>query len=430
MNFDQALAYLYELGHEMIVIKLGLTNTIRLLEELGQPHHAYRKVQIAGTNGKGSTAAFLESICRAAGWRTGLNTSPHLVEVTERIRLNGNDLSREEFARLTVETRRAADKLRAEGLQPSFFEHLTVMALLAFRQAGLDMAVLETGLGGRLDATTAAGAEIAGITPIDLDHTRILGDTRAAIAAEKAAIIHPQTFAAISAPQLPEVRAVIDARAAECGVKMQYVADELEVTGATTNGRMKLHLTTPRQRYEDLTLALRGRHQIVNAALAVALAEALDPTGRHVTPETVREGLATARHAGRLERHAGRPALLYDGAHNVSGAAVLRDYLQEFVRVPLTIVFGAMRDKDATAISGLLFPLAERVIITQPDQPRAALPEALAAAVAPELRDKITLQPDVAQALQEARNITPDNGIILVTGSLYLVGAALSQVQK
>jgi dihydrofolate synthase/folylpolyglutamate synthase len=424
MNFDQALAYLYGLGHETVTIKLGLSNTEKLLNALGRPQDAFRKVQVAGTNGKGSTCAFLESILRAAGLIVGLNTSPHLVEVTERIRLNGADISREDFARVTGQVYQAAETLRADGVRPTFFEHLTAMALAAFRAANCEIGILETGLGGRLDATTVAGAETVAITPIHYDHTKFLGDTFASIAAEKAAVIRPGARAVV-APQPVDAMQVILARCAECGVAPVLVEENAEVTGHTLHGRLRVNIATPQDRYEDVTLALRGRHQIVNALTAVNLAETLREQGLRISREAIREGLATARHNGRLEYHEGPPPMLYDGAHNEQGAQALHDYLQEFVKQPITLVFGSMRDKKMDKIAPLLFPHAARVILTQPDQPRSATPESLAKSVPESLRDRVLLAPSVRKAIETAQEITPPDGLILVTGSLYLVGEAL-----
>src|SRR5437764_5555095 len=201
MNFNEALSYLLSLGHETLTIKLGLANTEALLDSLDNPQKSFPSVQIAGTNGKGSTAVMLESICRTAGIRVGLFTSPHLVSITERIRIHGEEISKSEFARLTGQVRQAADELLKHGelkILPTFFEHVTAIALLAFREAKVELTILETGLGGRLDSTTAAGAEIVAITPIAMDHEEYLGHTLAEIVAEKAAIIRPGVTAIVA----------------------------------------------------------------------------------------------------------------------------------------------------------------------------------------------------------------------------------------
>ncbi|HEX8097162.1 MAG TPA: Mur ligase family protein, partial [Pyrinomonadaceae bacterium] len=347
MLFDEALSYLLSLGHEVLAIKLGLGNTERLLEALGRPQDSFPKVQVAGTNGKGSTAVMLEAVCRSAGVRTGLYTSPHLVSVTERVRVDSEEISREEFARLTGVVREAADGLRDEGALetlPTFFEHLTAIALLAFREARVHLAILETGLGGRLDAATAARAETVAVTPVALDHQEHLGNTLAEIAAEKAAIIRPGVRAVV-APQPPEALAVILRRCEECGVKPRVDDCLTKVRGADGAGRLLVDFETPQDTYLNVRLSLRGRHQATNASVAVQLAETLREQGFPITRADIVEGLETAEHAGRLELREGSPSFLFDGAHNVAGAQALRAYLDEFVKGPVTLVFGAMRDK-------------------------------------------------------------------------------------
>src|SRR5438132_11904451 len=232
MTFEQSLSYLLSLGHETLTIKLGLANTETLLAAFGNPHERFPSVQIAGTNGKGSTAVMLDAICRAAGIRAGLFTSPHLISITERISINGEQISRDDFARLTSKVKTAAEELlkqrRLETL-PTFFEHVTAVALLAFREAKVDVAILETGLGGRLDSTTAAGAQIVAITPIAMDHQEYLGNTLAEIAAEKAAIIRPGVTA-IVAPQMEEAMKVILTQCERSQVEPRMIDSRLSST--------------------------------------------------------------------------------------------------------------------------------------------------------------------------------------------------------
>jgi dihydrofolate synthase/folylpolyglutamate synthase len=425
MLFDDALRYLLSLGHETLAIKLGLRNTEQLLEALSNPQHAFPKVQIAGTNGKGSTAAMLDAICRAAGIKTGLYTSPHLISITERIRINGQEITREEFARLTARVRSAAQGLCDEGALtalPTYFEQVTVIALLALSEALVQLGILETGLGGRLDATTAAQAEVVAITPIALDHQEYLGHTLSEIAAEKAAIIR-QGVTALIAPQSDEALAVILRRCEACGVTPRLNGLDAEITGADSLGRLRASFKTEQDQYANVLLGLRGRHQLTNAVLAVELAEVLRERGFKIRRGDIIEGLRSAQHAGRLEMFPGAPAMLFDGAHNVAGAQALRDYLDEFARQPLTLVFGAMRDKDVAEIASILFPAARRLILTSPANPRAATIETLARAVPFNFdSSKITLAPDASEALRAARSQTPKDGLICVTGSLYLVG--------
>lgn len=426
MRFDEALQYLLSLGHETLAIKLGLANTERLLKALGNPQSSFPSVQIAGTNGKGSTAVMLEAITHAAGINAGLYTSPHLKSITERIRINGREISQEDFAHLALEVREASERLLGDGsLQtlPTFFEQLTAIALAYFARERVRLAILETGLGGRLDATTTAGAKIVCITPIALDHQEYLGPTIAQIAAEKAAIIHPGATAII-APQVPAALDVILKRCEATGVTPIVNPGQAEVLGASDVGRIRVTFKTAEDCYENVQLGLRGRHQITNAAAAIALAEALRGRGFSIGRAAIIAGLEDARHAGRLEfLQSGRSWMLFDGAHNVAGADALRNFLDEFVQSPITLVFGAMRDKDLTDIAARLFPVARHLILTQPANPRAATPEQLSG-LAPNGLDssRITLASSATEALSLARAQTTDRGLICVTGSLYLVG--------
>jgi dihydrofolate synthase/folylpolyglutamate synthase len=425
MDFEETLSYLLSLGHETLAIKLGLRNTELLLESLGQPHKSFESVQIAGTNGKGSTAIVLASICRNAGIPTGLYTSPHLVSIRERIRIGENEITEDDFARYASVVRTAADSLVAEGklaALPTFFEHVTAIAFLAFREAGIKLAILETGLGGRLDATTVAGAETVAITPLALDHQEYLGKTLVEIAAEKAAIIRPGV-SAIIAPQPKPALDVILRRCVEGNVRPSVDECEAKIEDVTDDGCFTVSFNTNQARYEEVFLGLRGEHQIINVAVALRLAESLRGRGFEISKANIVKGIETARHPGRLELHAGHPSLLFDGAHNPSGAQALRDYLDKFVKVPLTLVFGAMNDKRLEEIAAILFPIADQLILTSPDNPRAAAIDKLQD-VAESILDhqKIISTRSGSDALQKAREFTPANGLICVTGSLYLVG--------
>lgn len=397
MKFEEAVAYLYGLGHEILTIKLGLRNTELLLESLDNPERAFPSVQIAGTNGKGSTAAMLDSICRAASIKSGLYTSPHLVSTTERIRIAGSEISEVDFARHTATVRDASHRLLASGqieTLPTFFEQLTAIALLAFREARVDLAILETGMGGRLDSTTAARATLVAITPIAMDHEQYLGETIEQIAAEKAAIIRPEVTAVIG-KQDPRALSVLLRRCEETGVEPVLAV----------------------RPDESMRIGLRGRHQIENAAIAIALAECLT-----IPSEPIVAGIEDVRHPGRLELIPHDPPILLDGAHNPAGAEALRDYLDEFGRRPLTLVFGAMSDKNLAALGEILFPLADHLILTAIDNPRAASLDALQTIAAQFARGSVTKSESVGDAFQAALRQTPSDGLICVTGSLYLIG--------
>ena len=393
MNFQEAVSYLLSLGHETLTIKLGLRNTELLLSALGNPERAFASVQIAGTNGKGSTAVMLDSICRAAGIKCGLYTSPHLVSITERITISGVQISPEEFAACVTTVRDVAAQFEA---LPTFFEQLMVAALLAFRNARIELAILETGLGGRLDSTTAAKASIVAITPISMDHEEYLGDTLESIAAEKAAIIRPGVQAVI-AKQDPVALGVLLRRCEETGVTPI--------------------LDTDMHGYEGVHLGLRGRHQVENAGVAIRLAELLD------IPDTaIITGLETTTHPGRLELIQHEPAFLIDGAHNPAGAKSLRDYLNEFAARPLTLVFGAMRDKQLEQMAEILFPCADTLILTTIKNPRSASIERLQEVADRFARGRVLTNESSSAALRIAEAETPPEGLICIAGSLYLVG--------
>jgi dihydrofolate synthase/folylpolyglutamate synthase len=415
MQFEEAVQYLFGLGHETLTIKLGLRNTELLLQALDNPERAFPAVQIAGTNGKGSTATMLDAICCAAGTRSGLYTSPHLVSITERIQVAGKQISETDFARHTSAVREAAQQLVASGqieALPTFFEQLTAIALLHFREAGIELAILETGMGGRLDSTTAARAHVVGITPIALDHEEYLGNSIQSIAAEKAAIIRPGVQAVI-AKQEPEALSVLLKRCEETGVQplLNY---SWHIEDTTADGRFCVTFETDRDRYAHVWLGLRGRHQIENAALAIRLAETL-----RVSKSAIVSGINEARHPGRLELI---PPFLLDGAHNPAGAQSLREYLDEFAPRPLTMVFGAMRDKRLDQIGEILFPLADTLILTTIDNPRSASIETLRSVAQRFAHGTIIETPSSSEALRIARTQTTPIGLICVTGSLYLIG--------
>ena len=413
MHFEAAVRYLLSLGHETLAIKLGLRNTELLLNALDNPERAFRSVQIAGTNGKGSTAAMLDSICRAAGIKCGLYTSPHLVSITERIRVSGVEITHEDFAACASIVRDVSQRLEA---LPTFFEQLTAIALLAFRNTGIELAILETGLGGRLDSTTAANASIVGITQIAFDHEEYLGHTLESIAAEKAAIIRRGVNAVIG-PQEPAALKVLLQRCEETGVTPVLEDGAYRVEGNSSEGRFRVTFDTGADHYESVLLGLRGRHQIDNAAVAIRLAELL-----RLPHSAIVTGIETATHPGRLELIPHKPAFLIDGAHNPAGSQSLRDYLDEFAPRPLTLVFGAMRDKQLDRIGEILFPSADVIVLTTADNPRSATIEMLKPVADRFARGTVFTTESSAEALRLAAANTPPDGLICIAGSLYLAG--------
>ncbi len=427
MNFAESVKYLYGLGNEVLAMKLGLVNIGKLLTALGNPQNNYLKVQIAGTNGKGSTVAFLESICVNAGIKTGATTSPHLISVTERVRINGAEISEEIFAKYATHIRIVSEKLVEQGALetvPTYFEQVTAIALFAFAAAKVELAILETGLGGRFDATTAANAEIVAITPIDYDHQRILGETLTEIAGEKAAIIREDTNVVI-APQKKEAEKVVFGKCREFGIEPIILSEDFQIKKHNLEINkpiIAINFSTKNDVYHDIVLGLAGKHQIGNALVAVNIAETLREFGFVIEKEDIWIGLEKARHQGRLEFY---KRILFDGAHNVAGAKVLREFLDEFVEQPITMIYGSMRDKDLTEIAEILFPKADKLIYTKADNPRSMETCELIKFVPDNLlNDNVFKVENVESAIKKAREISSENNLILITGSLYLVGEA------
>lgn len=433
MNFDESVKYLYGLGNEVLAMKLGLENIGRLLNALGNPQNEYLKVQIAGTNGKGSTCAFLEAICVSAEISVGMTTSPHLVSIAERIRINGEEISEEDFARHATRIREISEKLVETGeleTVPTYFEQVTAIALNVFAEAKIELAILETGLGGRFDATTAANAEIVAITPIDYDHQRILGETLAEIAAEKAAIIRQETKTII-ASQKKEAEKIIFGKCREVGVEPICVSGDFFIKkyGFVNNQpTIAINFSTENDIYHDIILGLAGKHQISNAMAAVSVAESLREFGFQIEKENIWKGLEKARHKGRLEFY---QKYLFDGAHNVSGAKALREFLDEFIKQPMTMIFGTMRDKDLTEIAEILFPKAAKLILTKPDNLRSMETSEMLEFLPKNFdTEKVYQSKTVREALKIADEISDQSDLILVTGSLYLIGEAQKNLKS
>ena len=420
LPYPDSVQFLYSLGNEIKSAKLGLERIRAVLEALGRPQDRLRFVHVAGTNGKGSTCAMVESALRTAGApsgpRTGLFTSPHLAEPTERIRIDGRPIAADQFAEVFDRVHFAVEELLAAGaidLHTTYFETVTAMAWLAFAEEGADMVVLEVGLGGRLDATNVVSPELCVITPVDFDHEAYLGKSLESIAGEKAGILKPGV-PAVFARQRPEAARVLDQRAAELSIPVARTADwsvcdlDLDARGS------RFRLTGGR----DLRLAcpLAGEHQVENTVTAAVALACLG-----VADSAIEAGIARARWPGRLERVCERPEIILDGAHNPAGARALAAYIDRFYgHRRVRLIYGAMRDKAIDEISGILFPRAHQVIVTAPLQARALAPEALRdigghpdLRTAPTLRDALALVEDAA----------PED-VVFVTGSLFLVAEA------
>lgn len=416
-TYPDSVRFLYSLGNEMRTAKLGLERMQVLLAELGHPERAGRFVHVAGTNGKGSVCAMVESALREAGHRTGLYISPHLVEPVERIQIGGRPVSEALFTRAFNHVHAAAeDLLRREALEahPSYFETVTAMAFLLFRELGAEVVVLETGLGGRLDATNVVAPAIAAITPIDFDHERYLGNSIASIAREKAGILKSGA-PAVFARQRPEALEVLERRAAELGINVAH-------TSGWRAASLELHRDGHRALVEGrsgpirIECPLAGEHQVENALTAVAVLEMLE-----VPAEAIERGIRRTRWPGRLERISTAPEIVLDGAHNPAGVRALAAHIRRFYAGrPVWIVYGAMRDKSLDEIAGVLAPLAERIILTSPNSHRALRAELLEAFFD---HPAAEVAPSVEAALERVAAAPPETAVF-ITGSLMLVGEA------
>jgi dihydrofolate synthase/folylpolyglutamate synthase len=419
---SSAREYLFSL--EQIGIKLGLEQIRALVDALGGPDLAYPSLIVAGTNGKGSVTAMVERGLRAAGYRTGRYTSPHLVHLEERFVIDGEPIVAADLDAAAERVRGAADGLPAP---PSFFEATTALALDVFRRERVDVAVLEVGLGGRLDATNIVSPAGVAITAIDFDHEQYLGHTIEAIAAEKAGVIKPGA-AVVLARNPPVVQALVAATCTHVGAPFVYAPEGAATDATITGGRTRVSIATPGGRYEDVSLALRGRHQVDNALTAVRLLEALAARGTFaIGPGAIRTALSETVWPARLEvlKWKGRDVLL-DGAHNPAGARALADYLAETFGGRLPIVVGVMRDKRVEAIVGALTGVASHFVFTTPSTPRAATPEELSAIgrrVAPGVDIHTAARP--MEALDLARTLGEP---VVVAGSLYLCGEIRGQI--
>ena len=424
MNYPESLDYVF--GLQRLGARLGTEVVTKLLDRMGNPQSACPSVLVAGTNGKGSTAAFLASILRCAGLRTGLYTSPHLVRFEERIAVDGETIPPEDLARIATLIREKAEGMVAregEDFRPSFFETATVMALRHFQDRQVDVAVLEVGLGGRLDATSVVDAVTCLFTPIDLDHQEFLGDDIRSIAGEKAGILK-RGSRALTAPQAPEAMEALREAASARGATLLEAEKIWRVIEGEKETMTLASCIEPEKRIENLVLSLRGRHQRMNALLAVAAATRLPGIGGRISGEAIRRGLAETRWPGRCEVAGERPTLLLDGAHNPGSARALRQFLLENYNTAgkkVVMIFGAMHDKDLNGIMEILFPCAQRIILARAETPRAADTTVLEP-LARHHHPSVVRAPSVSAALAAARSEAGPDGVVCVTGSLYLVG--------
>jgi dihydrofolate synthase/folylpolyglutamate synthase len=432
MNYDTAVRYLLSLGRELAAptqaaaAKFDLENILVLAERLVRPDRAYPSAHIAGTNGKGSTAAFLESILRHAGFRTGLNTSPHLERINERIRIAGEEISDDAFADVLTRIQSITEELLAAGklrAHPTYFECVTAIAFQYFAEQRVEFGVFEVGLGGRLDATNILTPVVSVITRIDFDHENFLGHSLREIAAEKAGILKP-SVPVVLAEQRPEAREVVLARAKELRSPVIETSSAYEIDRESLqDGCVRARIREVSSGWEvDLAPRLPGRFQLQNAMNAVAAARLLRGRGFRISGNDIAEGIAGTVWPGRIEKLQSHPDVYLDGAHNPSAARELAKFWEEnFADRKIYLLYGALRDKAVDEVAGLLFPFAAEVIFTEPRTSRA-ISAAQLAEIASHHAAQSAMIADAEQALDYALSKAAPGDAVFITGSLYLVG--------
>lgn len=425
MAYEDIIEYLY--GLQKYGIKFGLSNTVALMERLGEPHKRFRSVHITGTNGKGSTAAFIASVLRSAGYKTGLYTSPHLISFTERIRINNLQIPEERVVALAERVREASASIaqdRGEAFTPTFFEVTTAIGYTYFAEEGVDIAVIEVGMGGRLDATNVITPVLSVITNIDLEHTEFLGDTHAKIAFEKAGIIK-QGVPVVTAVSHPEAAEVIEKMASEMSAPLFRMGRDFRHLNASAGKLQSFDYQGMRMSLNNIVISMMGRHQIDNACLSLAALECMTKAGFAIPEAAMREGLREARWEGRLELVSNHPDVYLDGAHNPASSRVLASSLRELKKEynRLILVIGILSDKDYHGILSELVPLADHIIATRPQYSRALDPAVLAAEIK-KTHGSVEQAPAVEDAVKAAISGSSEKDLIVVTGSLYVVGEA------
>jgi dihydrofolate synthase/folylpolyglutamate synthase len=415
LSYEDAVAYLF--GLQKYGIKFGLSKTSNLLKAFGNPHLRQKYIHIAGTNGKGSVAAMLEAILMNSGLKVALYSSPHLVRFTERFRIDGKEIHPGQVADLVREVKRVVDPTQP----PTFFEFITAMALIHFARENPDISIVEVGMGGRLDATNVIRPLVSAITNISLEHQSFLGSRLTDIAGEKAGIIKPGIDLITAATQ-PQVIKVFSDTCKRRKAPFWRVGREIRYrrTGAQLNyygmGRIE----------KDLDLGLLGKHQLRNAALALAVIELIERRGFTVSSEHIREGLNKPRWPGRMQVVSRKPLIILDGAHNPDAMRILVNSMRDaFQWKHLILVLGIMGDKDIPRIIKRIVPIADYVIYTRAEYYRAAEPQVLMKEAAP-LRKQGEIIPTIPEALRKAKGRSGPGDVILVTGSLFTVGEAMA----
>ena len=423
-QYQETIQYLFDLQKHGV--KLALANSISLMEVMCNPHRQFPSVHVAGTNGKGSTSAFIAAILRSAGYRVGLYTSPHLVSFTERIQINDRQISERKVVELAQRVRQGYQRLLSGPgvISPTFFEVTTAMAFSYFAEERVDFAVVEVGMGGRLDSTNVITPLVSVITNIDREHTEFLGDTLEKIAHEKAGIIKPGV-PVVTGVEQPEVVMIVESEAATKRAPVYRLERDFKPENVVSRDKQLFDYRGISSSFEKITIGMLGRYQVDNACLALAAIECVCASGVAVDGAAVRRGLEQTHWQGRLERIARKPDIYLDGAHNPASmkklASTVRILKSDYKRIILVI--GILSDKDYVGIIEEIVPLVEHVIVTKPQYARAMDVQALASAIQ-SFQRSLDIAENVAGAVAKAREISSSDDLVLITGSLYVVGEA------
>jgi len=422
LNYNDTVNYLYDLQRHGI--KLGLENSRRLLGILGEPQKSFHSIHIAGTNGKGSTATIIASILQESNLRVGLFTSPHLVSFTERIRVDNREIAEHEIVELTDEIRNAMQNIPS-GLNPTFFEFVTAMAFYYFKQEKIDWAVIETGMGGRLDATNVLIPEVSIITNIGFDHKEFLGETISDIAFEKAGIIKP-AVPVVTATTHPDALRVLEEISKNRGSELHIYGRDFESTLISMDEKHVTfnYVSANPSMSHTFSLPLLGKYQLYNVSLAIRACEILTKKGLYLSDKIINKGLLNLNLEGRLELSSQKPPIVIDGAHNPEAAQALADAIKEiFLNKKIILIIGIMKDKDIEGILKPMTQISDTVILTKPKGERAASPEKLKEGIKNSEKRIITTN-TVAEAIELAKTLWKEGYLILVTGSFYTIGEA------
>ncbi len=434
-TFRSAVNYLDSLtNYERVVsrqytsAKFGLARISRILAALGNPHRSFKSVHLAGTKGKGSTAAMLAGMLKGCGMRVGLYTSPHILDIRERIAVSGESISEAAFTRAVAEVAGVTGKARVAD--PTYFEVLTAAAFKHFADREVDIAVVETGLGGRLDATNVIQPEVVGITSISYDHIAQLGSTLESIAREKAGVIKKNTQV-VSAPQRPPVREVLRAAAEAVSAPLRFADENVDFSyrfefSRTAGRHARICLTTPTSRFEHLHVPLLGEHQAINCSLALGMLDILKSRGFPVNDRNAMEGLSKVELIGRMQMICESPRILVDGAHNAASIdALMRAIGQNIPYDSMVVIFGCQKDKDITGMIRRIQLGADKVIFTTTGSPRSAEPAELAAQYIEHSGKMAQVGRTLEDAMRIALGAISHEDLICVTGSFYLVAEAI-----